>query len=151
MGLCCQWRRERPCLIGFASHSPEASELLKVPGDFFPFFFTLCYCFHGYFSTTGWTVPSVTWNGSRGSLVSGRSGSTLSTLHNFCFGTVPNTARDKPLDPSDQLPFTIVNHTLLLYLDLAWIVSVQSKMFNHLGSGFNYFFFSKLEMLLVYS
>lgn len=82
--------------------------------------------------------------------VAGRSGSTLTTLRNFCFGTVPNTAGDKPLDPSDQLPFTIFNHTLLLYLDVAWIVSVQSKMFNHLGSGFT-FFSSKLEMLLVYS
>lgn len=147
MGLCCQWRRGRPSLIGFVSNSPEASELLKVHGDLF-FFFTLYYCFMVNFSTAGWTVPSVTWNGSWGS---GRSGSTLSTLHNFCFGTVPNTAGDKPLGPSDQLPFTIFNHTLLLYLDLVWIVSLQSKMFNHLGSGFNYFFSSKLEMLLVYS
>lgn len=31
----------RPCLIGFVSHSPEASELLKVPGDFVVFFYIM--------------------------------------------------------------------------------------------------------------
>lgn len=105
---------------------------------YFILFFTLWYCFPGYFSTAGWPVPSVTWSGGRGSLGSRKK--PLNLIDNFCFGTVPNTAGDKPLDPSDQLPFTIFNHTLLLFLDLAWIVSVQSKMFSPLGSGFNYFF-----------
>lgn len=110
----------------------------------FFFFFTLWYCFHGYFSTAGEQCHQRPETEAEDHSVSGRSGSIWSTLHNFFFGTVPSTTGDKPLDPSDQLPFPISNHTLSLYLDLAWIVSVQSKMFNHLGSGFNNFF-SKMK------